>query len=202
MTLEQFREYLAHKYDWLIRLARSIGDAAEDAVHDKVLWLLMNPDRLAAIDPERPDGYFFAIIRNACRDRIRRRPRKQPDAIGAEAVADPAAFRPEDIPLDDAKDTALTAIRSVKLSDKEQLAFTAFWRGDGKRRQALDALDLTGTPQELYKDFDGPLCRARTKLRNALGPHRDLLVSLEYHWLWHAINDEICGDSPEPPIHD
>jgi DNA-directed RNA polymerase specialized sigma24 family protein len=206
MTPEQLQVYLVKRHPVFLRFVTALvhdPHIAEDIVQAKYLQLLeklvSDPTRLEKVRPGACDNYFFAALRNAIRD-FMKRPSGTLSALDSPETVMGAEPEPPDVArFADAIGLGRAVLREAfaTLSVKERQAFCRYWQTGWDRQDALASLGLSeASDQEKYSSYDAPLHRARTKLHGQLRPHVDLLKSMEYHHLREAINDLCCGDLP------
>ena len=202
MTREEYSRYVATHYDGLLRFVRSRGVSAadaEDILQTTLLKLLLNCDE---IDPTRPDGFIFTALRHAIVDHWRKRGRQPPTSPLPEQLED---TDPPDVivPEGDAERRyrALLAEAVADLTPRERRAFAAYWRKQGDRTAALEALCLRrADPRERYRVYDGPLHHARRKLTLALVPHWGAVADVGYFRLWTLLNEVLDGRSADADL--
>jgi hypothetical protein len=200
MTREEFSRHVVDNYDTLLHFVRIRGlnaADAEDVLQQCLLKLMLVCD---VIDAARPDGFFFAVLKNTIVDYWRKRGRQPhlaplpeqlvgpdlPDAIIAEAGPD-------------ARCRALLAEAVAGLTPHERRALTAYWGQRGRRPDVLAALGLTRAGQgERHRLYDGPLYRARRKLALALLPSEALLADVGRSRCWRLLNDVLSGTAAAP----
>jgi RNA polymerase sigma factor (sigma-70 family) len=199
MTRKEFGQYVNSEYGKLLGFVRSRlsnPDDAEDLVQQTLLKLLLVCDE---IDAKRPSAYFFTALKTALIDYWRRQGRRPATSELPEQLAGPSAADGLADP-DGAEEQCRLAVRMATktLTEREFQAFTAYWKALGDRGEALEALHLAEQgKQESYRVYDGPLCYAKRKLREALLPHRDLLRDVGHHRVWEIVIDVLSGISPE-----
>jgi hypothetical protein len=202
MTREEFSRHVVVNYDTLLRFVRSRGLSAadaEDVLQQCLLKLLLVCD---VIDAARPDGFFFAALKNAIVDYWRKHGRQPHLAPLPEQLAGPDL--PDAIvPGDDAGDRAreLLAQAAAGLTPRQHKALAAYWHQRGDRGAALKALGLEGANQkERYKVYDGPLHHARRKLGEVLLPGWAMLADAGYLRLWRLLDEILNGPSPDADL--
>jgi hypothetical protein len=196
MTREEFGRYVVINYDTLLRFVQGRGlgvTDAEDVLQGCLLKLLPVCDR---IDAARPDGLFFAVLRNAVVDFWRKRGRRPPAGPLPEHLAAPDlpdAIVSDDDPVDRVRELLAEAVAG--LTPRQRKALAAYWRWRGDRAAALKALGLASA--DYYKVYDGPLHHARNKLGNVLLPRWPELADAGYVRLWRLLNHILNGPSPD-----